>query len=91
MRRCPINSALLFGALFVIGAVVSNSPAWAASTQPPATEQNAEEKLSPEERMRRRFPQPARVRDLIGLPLLDWSDNTLGYVQRVVRTRDGRI
>jgi len=41
--------------------------------------------------MRRRFPQPARVRDLIGLPLLDWSDNTLGYVQRVVRTRDGRI
>ena len=23
--------------------------------------------------------------------MLDWSDNTLGYVQRVVRTRDGKI
>jgi len=91
MRRCPINFALLFGALFVIGAVLSDSPARAASTQPPATEQNAEEKLAPEERKRRRFPQPARVRDLIGLPVLDWSDNTLGHVQRVVRTRDGRI
>jgi hypothetical protein len=41
--------------------------------------------------MRRRFPQPARVRDLIGLPVLDGYDNTLGYVQRVVRTRDGKI
>ena len=41
--------------------------------------------------MRRRFPHPARVRDLIGLPVLDGWDNTLGYVQRVVRTRDGKI
>ena len=41
--------------------------------------------------MRRRLPQPARVRDLIGLPVLDWRDNTLGYVQRIVRTRDGKI
>jgi len=41
--------------------------------------------------MRRRFPQPARARDLIGLPVLDDYDNTLGYVQRVVRSRDGKI
>lgn len=41
--------------------------------------------------MRRRFPQPARVRDLLGLPVLDDYDNTLGYVQRVVRTRDGKV
>ncbi len=41
--------------------------------------------------MRRRFPQPARVGFLIGLPVLDWNDNTLGHVQRVVRSGDGRI
>lgn len=41
--------------------------------------------------MRRRWPQPARIRALIGLPLLDYEDNTLGYVQRVVRTKDGKI
>jgi hypothetical protein len=94
MRRCPITSALLCGAIFVIGAVITAAPqhlARAAATQPASTEQAKEERLSPEEQMRRRFPQPARVRDVIGLPVLDWSDNTLGYVQRVVRTRDGKI
>jgi hypothetical protein len=91
MSRCPITSALLAAALFVIGGVLADSPARAASTQPANTEPSKEEQLSPEEQMRRRFPQPARVRDLIGLPVLDWSDNTLGYVQRVVRTSDGKI
>jgi PRC-barrel domain len=94
MRRCPITSALLAGAIFVIGAVIAAAPqhsARAASTQPASTEPAKEERLSPEEQMRRRFPQPARVRDVIGLPVLDWSDNTLGYVQRVVQTRDGKI
>lgn len=93
-RRCPITSALLAAALFVIGAIMADSTPWqsaqAASTQTP-TDQITEEQLSPEERMRRRFPQPARVRDLIGLPVLDWNDNTLGYVQRVVRNRDSKI
>jgi hypothetical protein len=91
MRRCPITSALLAAALFVIGVAAMGLPAQAASTQPPNTEQAKQEQLSPEETMRRRFPHPARVRDLIGLPLLDWRDNTLGYVQRVVRTPDGKI
>ena len=50
-----------------------------------------EENLSPEEKMRRRFPQPVRVGDLIGLPLLDWDNSTLGYVRHVVRTPEGKI
>jgi hypothetical protein len=91
MQRNLFTSALLGTALFVIGAVATNLPARAASTQPPSAQPAKEEQLSPEETMRRRWPHPARVRDLIGLPLLDWRDNTLGYVQRVVRTRDGKI
>jgi hypothetical protein len=91
MRRCPITSALLAAALLVIGMMLADSFAWAASTQTASTEQTTEEQLSPEDKMRRRFPQPTRVRALIGLPVLDWSDNTLGYVQRVVRTSDGKI
>ena len=74
-----------------MGGVLADSSARAESTQPSNAEQTKEEQLSPEEQMRRRFPQPARVRDLIGLPVLDWSDNTLGYIQRVVRTGDGKI
>ena len=52
---------------------------------------DTEENLSPEEKMRRRFPQPVRVGDLIGLPLLDWDDSTIGYVRHVVRTPEGKI
>jgi PRC-barrel domain len=91
MRRCLITSALLTATFFVIVAVAVDSSARAASTQTSSTDQAAEEKLSPDEKMRRRFPQPARVRDLIGRPVLDWRDNTLGHVQQLVRTREGKI
>jgi PRC-barrel domain len=38
-----------------------------------------------------RFPQKVKVGDLIGLPMLDDNDVTLGRVQRVVRTPEGKI
>src|SRR4051812_41576371 len=46
---------------------------------------------SPEAKMARRFPQKVKVGDLIGLPILDDNDVTLGHVQKVVRTPDGKI
>jgi PRC-barrel domain protein len=46
---------------------------------------------SPEAIMNRRFPQKVKVGDLIGLPMLDDNDVTLGHVQRVVRTPEGKI
>ena len=62
--------------------------------QPSAVEvQSAgeQEKVSPEEKMRRRFPHPVKVGDLIGLPVLDWNDVTIGHVRQVVRTSQGKI
>jgi sporulation protein YlmC with PRC-barrel domain len=47
--------------------------------------------LSQDEKMARRFPQPVRVGDLIGLPVLDDRDVTIGKVSDVVRTPAGRI
>ncbi len=44
-----------------------------------------------EARMQMRFPQPVRVGDLIGQPVLDDDDNTLGQVREVVRDPQGRI
>ena len=41
--------------------------------------------------MNRRFPQKVKVGDLIGLPVLDDNDVTLGRVQRVVHTPEGKI
>jgi hypothetical protein len=42
-------------------------------------------------RMQMRFPQAVRVGDLIGLPVLDDGDSTLGRVREVVRDGQGRI
>jgi PRC-barrel domain len=44
-----------------------------------------------ERRMQARFPQPVRVADLIGMPVLDDSASTLGHVREVVRTKQDRI
>ncbi len=59
----------------------------AGSAAPP----RSPDTLTPEQKMQRRYPQPVKVGDLIGLPLLDDDDRTLGRVQSVVRTASGRI
>ncbi len=46
---------------------------------------------TPEERFQRRMPQPVKAGDLIGLPVLDDNQSTLGYVRQVVRTSAGKI
>jgi hypothetical protein len=44
-----------------------------------------------EKRMEMRFPQPVRVGFLIGLPVLDDDNGTLGHVREVVREPDGKV
>src|SRR5215475_2705819 len=46
---------------------------------------------TPEQRMAQRFPQPVKVGDLIGLPVYDDNQSTLGHVREVVRTPAGKI
>jgi hypothetical protein len=57
---------------------------------PPTGTNDAQNPMPMDERMHRRFPQPVRVGDLIGLPVLDDNDSTLGFVQKVVRTPAGK-
>jgi hypothetical protein len=59
--------------------------------QGPYEEPPAMKGKTPEEKMNMRFPQPAKVGDLIGLPVLDDYDLTIGYVRHVVRTPQGKI
>jgi hypothetical protein len=54
-------------------------------------QEKADEEESPQVKMAKRFPQNVRVGHLIGLPLLDENDVTLGLIQKVVRTPEGRI
>ncbi len=72
--------------------VAAQGAASAASAEPAQEKtQPAAVDNSPEAIMSRRFPQKVRVGDLIGLPMLDDNDVTLGHVERVVRTPDGKI
>src|SRR6516165_8224972 len=63
----------------------------AQATIPRTGMMDAQNPMPMKERYLRRFPQPARVGDLIGMPVVDLSSKTLGYVQRVVQTPAGEI
>src|SRR5215470_14429031 len=52
---------------------------------------DAQNPMPMKERYLKRFPQPARVGDLIRMPVLDLDSKTLGYVRQVVRNPTGDI
>src|ERR1700726_3985185 len=92
MRRL-IKPALLSAVLLTVNASANADPTGnlGAGNLGAVIVTQSEPPLSHEEAMRRRFPQPVRVGDLIGLPVLDWGDSTIGRVRQVVRTPAGKI
>lgn len=73
------------------GPTTSGLAAGGAHTRSEASAPAEDDGLTPAERMESRFPQKVRVGDLVGLPLLDYDDRTLGYVREVARTPEGGI
>ena len=65
--------------------------ALAQAMMPPTGMMEAQHPMPMNERYLKRFPQPAQVGDLIGLPVLDLNSSTLGFVRQVVRTPAGEI
>ena len=63
----------------------------AAAQAPPDTAPVTPMPTAAEKRMQMRFPQPVRVGFLIGLPVLDDDNATLGHVREVVRDPQGKI
>jgi hypothetical protein len=92
-----VAAALAFGAANPGARADADAPSTgrllvlAQAMVPPTGMMDAEHPMPMEERMSRRFPQPVRVGDLIGLPVLDDDDSTLGFVQQVVRTPQGKV
>lgn len=58
---------------------------------PPTGMMDAQKPTPMEQRYLDRYPQSARVGDLIGLPVLDLNASTIGYVRQIVRTPQGKI
>ena len=94
MKFLLTATALLVGLMISAGvtAGVSAHPVVLAQAMvPPTGMDDANKPMPMVERMNRRFPQPVRVGDLIGLPVLDDRSSTLGFVRQVVRTATGNI
>jgi hypothetical protein len=78
-------------------AAPAREPLVLAQAMIPPTGMGAEDKamaarhMAEAERMQQRYPQPVRVADLVGIPVLDDDSRTLGYVRQVVRTPQGAI
>lgn len=87
----PLCRALLCLAVIGLSMPVGSAMASGPPIVKPEAEAAAEKELTPEQKMQKRFPHPVRVGDLIGLPVLDDDDSTIGYVRQVVRSPDGKI
>ncbi|HKS64195.1 MAG TPA: PRC-barrel domain-containing protein [Xanthobacteraceae bacterium] len=62
------------------------------ATAPQEAQPKPDEKTyTAEQRFERRYPQAVRVRDLVGLPVLDDRDSTYGYIRAVIRGSDGKF
>ena len=81
---------VLVAAVILVGALTASFGAHAQAMVPPTGTDDASKPMPMLERMNQRFPQPVRVGDLIGLPVLDMSASTLGYVQQVVKGPAGQ-
>ena len=69
-----------------------SGPVVVAQAMIPRTSMMDEQNPMPmKERYLKRFPQSARVGDLIGMPVLDLYSKTLGNIRKVVRTPTGEI
>jgi hypothetical protein len=94
MKYLLAATALIAGLTHPSGATApaSDPPVLLAQAMvPPTGADDANKPMPMAERMNRRFPQPVRVGDLIGLPVLDDRSSTLGVVRQVVRTPAGKI
>src|SRR5271163_2239607 len=95
--KLPVAAVALASAL-LIGAWAATQPSVTAASfelaqamVPPTGMMDAQHPMPMNERYLKRFPQPVRVGDLIGLPVLNDNASTLGHVRQVARTPQGNI
>jgi hypothetical protein len=83
---------VLVGVMLLAVDCASAGTAQSPSESPAAPKAPAAKQPTPEEqRAAQRFPQPVRVSDLVGRPVLDENSSIMGYVRAVVRTTEGKV
>jgi hypothetical protein len=99
--QSTIKTPLAAAAALTLAAAVAFTPSTRAAMLspvmlaqamvPPTGMMDAQKPTPMEQRYLDRYPQPALVGDLIGLPVFDLNGSTLGYVRQIVRTPQGKI
>jgi len=98
--RASVTNYMVFVAVFAsfspfatvrADPVVKSTVLAAASAEGGNPTAPAEPEPTPEQKMQARFPQPTMAGHLVGLPVLDGGDSTIGYVEQVVQDSDGKI
>jgi len=86
---------VIFGGPSIQGAAADDARVVSAQQGPQVESANLPDTFPQDEsleaKMARRFPQKVKVGDLIGLPVLDDDNATLGHVQQVVHSPEGKI
>ena len=88
LRTFSIAFGLTFAGML---GLANPAPVCAQAMIPQTGMMDQQHQMPMNERYLKRFPQPVRVGDLIGLAVLDDQASTLGTVRQVVRTADGKI
>ena len=88
MLRSRFVRSFAAALLLAIAAPVSLTLAAAAEESAAKPESQT---LTAVQKFNRRYPQPVKAGFLVGLPMLDGQDSTLGYIREVVRTPEGKI
>jgi hypothetical protein len=94
MKFRLVAASILTSLAILIGdpAVLSAEPIVLTQAMvPPTGMDDADKPMPMADRMAKRFPQPVRVGDLIGLRVLDDDDRTIGFVRQVVRTPQDKV
>lgn len=90
--RLTVLLLVCAAALMPVTAMAQDAdPVVPAQAPPEDTKSEAKTQPTPEEKMARRWPQPARVGDLVGRTVVDDDDSTIGRVRHIVRTEDGKL
>jgi hypothetical protein len=90
-----IICVVIFGGASIRGAATDDARVVPAQQGPQVESANVPETFPQDESLEakwaRRFPQKVKVGDLVGLPVLDDDNATLGRVQQVVHSPEGKI
>jgi hypothetical protein len=89
---CVAGLCVVFSAISTLVNADAQERSWIVAAGPAQNDRSEKpSERTPEEKFAARYPQSVLAGDLLGLPVLDENDSTIGYVREVVRSPERKI